>query len=232
MESHKLGNLMNVTSQTGPRGRLLAIVGASLILLSSTSCSSHNSGSTISTEKLNAEQRRALHEDLSIDVFSARGFLGGSEYERYYLGDSILWRECGNIESERKAKKSKENLEGDQFLEGDQNLKIRERRVEQMPETAEQNLKLMALRLIDRIERDDNPTPPPGPFYSLADPGMIEIKIGLGSKRRILITSVDAVADKETAPLADMHSLFSVIRGVGPTICDSKTFFGISRSKI
>ncbi len=227
-KAETVSGLHSINRRKSPR----ALLGSVLLVFALGACSSANRGISISTKDLNAEQRKALQQELSIDVFTARGFLGGSEYERYYLGDSILWRECGNISSKRSSETPADSLEGDQFLKEDQNLKIRERRVEQMPERAEQNLKLMALKLIDREERDDSQTPPPGPFYSLADPGMIEIKIGLGSKHRILITSVDAVADKANAPLADMHTLFSVIRGVGPTICDSKTFFGISRSRI
>ena len=32
---------------------------------------------------------------VELDLFTAKAFLGGSDYERYHLKDDVLWRECG-----------------------------------------------------------------------------------------------------------------------------------------
>ena len=34
---------------------------------------------------------------VDLDIFAARGFLGGSDYEHYTLKDGLLWRECGSL---------------------------------------------------------------------------------------------------------------------------------------
>src|SRR5690348_3195856 len=63
--------------------------------------------------------------ELKVDLFSARGFLGGSEYERYYLSGKVLWRECGSISPSAKAARAKsggEKIEGDEVLSKDPQL--------------------------------------------------------------------------------------------------------------
>lgn len=175
-----------------------------------------------------SEFAEVSNKALSIDVFSARGFLGGSEYERYYLKDDLLWRECGSI-SKKAPTQTPQALRGDTVFKSDPNLTIEQRRIERVSGEKEKELKLTAARLVKDLKEDSQSIPPPGPFFSLTEPGVFEIQISLGEDQTRIITSVDAVADKDSDTLSRTHELFATVRGVGPTICESPTFFGIAR---
>ena len=168
---------------------------------------------------------------LTLDVFSARGFLGGSDYERYYVTDSLVWRECGNI-ARAPEKTARGHLEGDEVLQEDPSLEIRQRRVENLSRAQQAMLKEKASALITSLDSNDVETPPPGSFFSLSDPGLFELSVKLGTRKKRVITSVDAVADKTSLQMQQAHELFALLRGVGPTICESPTFFGISRREL
>jgi len=168
--------------------------------------------------------------ELKIDLFSARGFLGGSEYERYYLTGNILWRECGSISAA--AKSSKPKLEGDQVLSKDPQLSIQERRVEKLSRDALRAVRMQAARVLEARRAKKTAEPPPGSVFSLADPGLFEMMVQVGGSQDRIISSVDAVADKRTDTLDKANELFTILRGVGPEICGSKTFYGIGRQTI
>ena len=165
---------------------------------------------------------------LAVDVFSARGFLGGSEYERYVIKDNFLWRECGSI-SQAKASASSEELEGDELLGEDPSLKVNQRRVEKLSPEQMTRLKQLAARLLKAKEKTEKRSPLPGGYFSLSDPGLFELGVKLGKADARIVTSVDAVADKNSPELAETYELFASLRGVGPTICNARTFFGIGR---
>ncbi len=167
---------------------------------------------------------------LSIDLFSARGFLGGSEYERYYLSGAILWRECGSIASGAKPAAGQKKLEGDEVLSTDPQLKIEQRRVERLSAAQAKEIRARALEVLALVNPETKrEEPPPGSVFSLSAPGLFEMLVQVGTKKERVISSVDAVAEKRTATLEKAHELFSTLRGVGPTICGSTTFYGIDR---
>ena len=168
--------------------------------------------------------------DLKIDLFSARGFLGGSEYERYYLTSNILWRECGSISAA--AKTGKPRLDGDQVLSKDPQLSIQERRVEKLSSGALRAVRAQAARVLESRRSKKVSEPPPGSVFSLADPGLFEMLVQVGGSQDRIISSVDAVADKRTDTLDKANELFTILRGVGPEICGSKTFYGIGRQSL
>lgn len=192
-----------------------------LVLAVSAACSSHKADSKTSA---------AIESgSLQIDVFSARGFLGGSDYERYFLTDDLLWRECGHVTSSKPKTRPSKPLEGDQVFASDPSLEIQQRRLESVESKLRKELKTKASQLINALEASDTRAPLPGSFFSLSDPGLIEMHVVLGEKEQRLITSVDAVAERESYALERAHDLFACLRGIGPVICDAQTFFGIGR---
>ncbi len=194
------------------------IVGA----LALSSCAQMNSSSTFSGN---------ISEPVEVDVFSARGFLGGSDYERYHLKGNVLWRECGNVNVGSVSKPTKE-IAGDSVLEKDPNLNIEERRVETLSREQLNAIKSRAARLRHTLSTTPAAEPPPGSVFTLTDPGLFEMEVQIGSDKNRLVTSVDALTDQTSPNLKDAHSLFSTLRGVGPVICGSNTFFGIPRGKL
>lgn len=169
---------------------------------------------------------------LVIDIFSARGFLGGSAYERYYFTQGLLWRECGDLALESGNPKSVLRLEGDEVLAPDSALHIRQRRVEPLSREQESAIKKKTSSFLSSLTKNEVAPPLPGSYLSMKDPGLFEMNVELGTQKQRLVTSVDAVADKQTPALRKMNELVAAVRGVGPTICESSTFFGISKSSM
>lgn len=172
---------------------------------------------------------------LSIDVFSARGFLGGSEYERYFLSDGLLWRECGSVKlpgnraGERK-RGVERSIEGDEVFPRDTSLEISQRRVEKISADEEASLKMLASALGDVLAKGAAKRPPlPGSYFSLAEPGILELQVLLGEDKLRLVTSVDAIADGDSSVEKSSRALLERLRGIGPVICGAETFFGIGR---
>ena len=116
---------------------------------------------------------KRLPESFVVDVFSARGFLGGSEYERYRLLDQALWRECGYI-LRRRAPFTAPSFEGDEIFAVDPNLSVRERRVDEPDQAKRQSLERLASSILHFGSTADS-TPPPGSVFSLSDVGVVEI---------------------------------------------------------
>jgi hypothetical protein len=194
-----------------------------LLTVSLTNCSTQKKKEV----SLSAELRAA---PLQIDIFSGRGFLGGSDYERYYLSDDLLWRECGNVTTAPKGNMPPKPLEGDTVFPADPSLSILERRVDKISSEQQLKLKVKAAELFKIKVLSDVKEPLPGSVFSLSEPGTLEINIVFGSSKLNLLTSVDAVADKETPVLEKTNKLFSALRGIGPVICKAETFFGIART--
>ena len=176
--------------------------------------------------------------ELKVDLFSARGFLGGSEYERYYLSGKVLWRECGSISPSAKqagAKSGiqKSSLEGDEVLSKDPQLTIQERRVERLSADQVQAVRRGAFEVLTAAGKSaERHEPPPGSVFSLGSPGLFEMLVTIGEKKERVISSVDAVADKKSSTLEKAHELFSMLRGVGPEMCGARTFYGIERRSL
>jgi hypothetical protein len=194
-----------------------------LLTVTLTSCTAHKKKEV----SLSAELRAA---PLQIDVFSGRGFLGGSDYERYYLADDLVWRECGNVTTTPMGNIPPKPLAGDTVFPADPSLSILERRVDKITSEQQLKLKVKAAELFKIKVLSDVKEPLPGSVFSLSEPGTLEINIVFGSSKFNLLTSVDAVADKETPVLEKANKLFSALRGIGPVICKSETFFGIPRT--
>lgn len=183
---------------------------------------------------------------LHLDLFSARGFLGGSDYERYVVDGDILWRECGNVipAGKRRTAVPGAPLQGDQVLTPDPQLNTVERRMEALSADDLQNLRNAAARVLEVAAREsgapasgDRPRtltlsdrlPAPGSIFSLVSPGVFELSLSLGRDSGRFVTAVDPVAEREDEALTELHSLFSTVRGIGPVICNAATFFGVGR---
>lgn len=196
-----------------------------LLLLVLTSCA----GKTIFLDDKDANDP-LLKQSLELDIFSARGFLGGSEYERYYLTENILWRECGNITASERAVK-KRTAGGNTVLARDPELNIQERQVAKLSNKESLALRRRALELMNSLSSKKS-MPAPGSPFSLGDPGVFELALTLGESKRRMITSVDAISNEESDVLKYAHELFAGVRGVGPEICGAKTFYGIGRDEL
>lgn len=203
------------------RGSVIRLTAASLLMLSTFGCS------YLTPAKDDGGQFDSI--PLSIDVFAARGFLGGSDYERYYLQEDFVWRECGNVAKRAKSKR-KQKIEGDEVFADDPGLELKQRRVEAVSLENRRLLKRRVAQFIESLAPDRTKEPPPGSFFALSDPGLFELKVKLGSKSAALVTSVDAVAEGETLALERAHAVFSALRAIGPTICQAATFYGIGRN--
>lgn len=167
--------------------------------------------------------------ELSLDLFAARGFLGGSDYERYHVTGDVLWRECGKVLSNKRDTSEKKPVEGDTIFREDPQLEIVQRRIEHLSPEQLGTLKLKAQELLSSISATSPQTPPPGSVFSLAAPGLLELTVGLGKSRERVVTSVDAVSEQESESLSGVHRLFATLRGIGPEICTARTFFGIGK---
>ena len=171
-------------------------------------------------------------DTLQLDVFAARGFLGGSDYERYVLKQDVLWRECGNVVATG-AQQQRDRVEGDAVFADDPSLDMVQRRVEEVSSAQRRKIALVAQRLIEEIKQREQRRPPsPGSVFSLSSPGLFELQIAVGTESQRIVTSVDAVADKDGRVLETAHELFAGLRGIGPAICHSQTFFGVARADI
>lgn len=156
------------------------------------------------------------------DLFVARGFLGGADYERYALKDTVLWRECGGVVSGKKS--SAPTLEGDEALKRDPNLDLAERRVETLKEAERENLIGLARAVLK--ERSTS-LPQPGSVQAITGPGVFELSLTVDGTEERILTSVDAVSNSETRQLKAVKRFFSTLRSQGPTVCKAKTFFGM-----
>jgi hypothetical protein len=208
-----------------PVFRVLAILTMALCLLTS-ACSSSKSS------KLTPMERRLLSRDIEINVFAARGFLGGSDYERYHFADDVMWRECGGLSSPTKKDETKSSIDGDDFLLPDPNLEIEERRVEYLTDKQAVHLRKLAKAFSQAIGKSKKKLPLPGSVYSLAKPGLFEIEVSYNGQKSRLLTSVDAVSSASKSPLTHAQTLFETLRGLGPVFCEAKTFYGIDRLQI
>ncbi len=188
--------------------------------------------------ELSEADRALLDQSIEIDLFSARGFLGGSDYERYHLKDDVVWRECGQVAKVRRERKSRERIEGDEVFSEDQSLVLEQRRAELLSAPEQVEIRRATRGLLNLTSSDKPSLPQPGSVTSLAGPGLLELNVSLEESpsvpgetkpKRMFVTSVDAVADHESEVLQSMHALVAAIRGVGPVICESPTFFSIPR---
>lgn len=173
-------------------------------------------------------------KSLTIDLFAARGFLGGSDYERYVLTEDVLWRECGQIQSSKQAaaKRSKDqpDMDGDKVFKRDPNLQIQERRVEVLSTSQRARLDELAAAFLQAAASAGSKQPAPGSVFSLSEPGLFELAVRRDDSKTRVVTSVDAVSDGSAESMAEAKDLYSAIRGIGPVICSSKSFFGVYRS--
>lgn len=191
-----------------------------LVLLScmSASCSLNN--------------RASFPDDTSVelDVFMARGYVGGSEFERYHIDGDLLWRECGTIKRKKTASKGKKNAPGDNIFPYDPNLSLEDRTVESLQDEQLDILFSHISETLEERKKSAEVGPPPGSIFSFSEPGLIEVRIGVGDERASIITNVDATAESELPALKAVKGLVEYVRGVGAPMCNARTFFGLSRS--
>lgn len=169
---------------------------------------------------------------IKVDVFAARGFLSGSDYEHYVLDNSVLWRECGSVAPRKPSTEpDKPKMEGDDLLARDPSLVVQQRRAERLSSDQRAAAVARAIRLFNLLEQSPSDIPPPGGLFSLTQPGLVELTLNVGDKKRKIITSVDAISDPNSPALEAANGLYATLRGIGPAICGTRTFFGIPDRK-
>lgn len=206
--------------ERGKMNRSFLLIFCVLAIL--TGCSSSNRAN------LSSGESALLSSDIEIDLLSARGFLGGSDYERYHFKDDVLWRECGSLADPARKHRQASRIEGDDMLAPDPTLVVEERRVDILSQ--EQALALRNQANLLARKRANN-LPLPGSVYSLAQPGLFELSITVNNTTQRILTSVDAVSEPENSVLKAALRLAEKLRGVGPVICNAPTFFGIARNE-
>ena len=165
-------------------------------------------------------------DQISIDIFAGRGFLGGSSYERYYLDGNTLWRECGNVTRE-------DNVKSSEILSAftyHPNLKLVNTGQEILTDSEFKKIASVASELFSSIS-DKGKAGLPGPesLFSMANAGVFEIRISYNGEERSFVTSLDGINSGLFGTQVTARRLFTQIRGVGPVMCASRTFFGIER---
>jgi hypothetical protein len=187
------------------RQAILVILAGALLA----SCSNSTPGLP-EQELLKRDMSQFSSEELSIDLFAARGSLFGSSFERYIVKDSILWKECGAV-SRNKSNAPK--------------LTIEQRRVEEITPLQRGALQRLKHRLQETTLAHPQKNPLPGGLFAVSSPGILELR----SEATHVLSSVDATSDGQTPQLKVVRKIFEALRGVGSTICDSPTFYGIGK---
>ena len=163
---------------------------------------------------------------ISIDIFAGRGFLGGSSYERYYLEHKVLWRECGSVTREDNAK-SPDLLPA---FEYHPNLKLTNTGKEILTGAELQRIASTAIELFNSMsDKDKQDLPEPESLFSLANAGVFEVRISYDGREKSFTTSLDGINNGLLGNQKTARKLFTQIRGIGPVMCGSRTFFGIER---
>ena len=176
-----------------------------------------------------ASEEESFSGKLELDVFAARGFLNGSDYERYVLKDDVLWRECGSLVSAKNKQAQTSGIQGDNVFTSDPNLTITQRRVETLTNQDRAKAARQTDLLLQALATAPAPLPPPGGVFGLSQSGVIEASVTLNNRSQRVLTSVDAVSEPESAAATALNSFLATVRSFGPTICRDPTFFGIGK---
>lgn len=173
-------------------------------------------------------EQKSSAQPLAIDIFVARNFLGGPDYERYQLRGNTLWSECGSIDvRSKKTGMTAKELPSRDVFPYDPNLVIKEKGQDDITNAKSIALKKEAAVLIQVLDEARERMPSPGTLASLSDSGIFQLSFEFAGEKKKLITSVDAVADGDSPVLKQVKKLFTALRPVGVKICGEKTFFGI-----
>ena len=88
----------------------------------------------------------------------------------------------------------------------------------------------LAIELMNSIsDKDKQDLPAPESLFSLANAGVFEVRISYNGKDKSLTTSLDGINNGLLGNQKAARKLFTQMRGVGPVMCGSRTFFGIER---
>lgn len=212
------------TTPSATRSHLLLVFVCCLLLLSAACSHSRRGVRVAGTEKT---------PSVVVDIFSAKTFLTGSDYERFSLIDGeMLWRECGTVETEKSPRTSFSNMDGDNIFPYDPTLQIEQRRVEALTSAQKEHFKNISAELLRLIEQNEKTVPPPGSIFSLREPGLFELAVSAQGQSQRVVTSVDALSNQQSPLLNHTRELYSLLRGVGPVMCEAKTFYGIGRGSL
>lgn len=157
-----------------------------------------------------------------IDLFAARGFLGGSDYEHYTLKDAMLWRECGSLAPKPGSSTPDAVKNGP--------LKVQQKRLEALTADTQYPVieALHALQTEATAEALAE-LPKPESVRSIRDGGVFEVQAELGGKHLSILTNMNTFDEPKTKLLQATKLFFERIRGRGPLICNAQTFFGVGR---
>ncbi len=161
-------------------------------------------------------------EKVELDLFAARGFLGGSDYEHYTMKDGILWRECGAL--------APKSAGGSTESGKNAKLRVQQKRLESL--TGEmQHPVIEALQALKKeaTAEELSELPKPESVRGIRDGGVMELQVDQGGKKLVVLTNMNALSEPKTKLLQATRALFEKVRGRGPLICDAQTFFGIGR---
>ncbi|MCC6931668.1 MAG: hypothetical protein IT292_00230 [Deltaproteobacteria bacterium] len=163
---------------------------------------------------------------ISVDIFAAHGFLGGSSYERYYLENNKLWRECGSLDDEQT--ETKPSAFPDVFLMHP-TIVPKDASFETLSNDLLGRISAALVPLQSYPAKNPKKTDKAGSLFSLSGGGVFELSYSQNSKKFKISTSLSAISNAETVDNRNVNELFSLIRGIGPDICGSKIFFGVGK---
>ena len=164
----------------------------------------------------------------TVDIFAARGFLGGSSYERYFLKNGELFRECGDLKEEPNPFPS--TIAPGIFAT---HTSIYPKDGSKVSLNSEDLIKLQdAISATIRSLSNDTSLAkldmPQSPFR-LAQGGVFELKIANNSKSYQIKTSLDQLTADNNKQLLSSLKLFTILRSFGLPMCNSQVFFGVGR---
>lgn len=170
-------------------------------------------------------------EDLRIDIFLARGRMGGNDYERHVLVGSTLLQECGTLERPTE----------DEILNEDPLLglhtKVKKKEMRAVDISSEERLALRkSAGMLLRARKQLTNLPPPGKILSLLTPGLVDVRLYSQGHNDRLITSVDKLTEdarRGSGPtLKATYKIVSQLRGLGKTLCGNEVFYGVGKEKL
>lgn len=166
----------------------------------------------------------AQSEDV-VELFLVRGFLGGTDYERFSLKGDGMWYECGEVSDLPQTEI--QPMTADKYLPQNARLKASQREIAKLDD---QRASAIAAQIKQLLAADfDGKLLPPGSILGLAGAGLIELRIVSAESVKTITASVDEVSEGSGKELELLRTFIQYVRGSGGVLCGHETFYAIKR---
>lgn len=167
----------------------------------------------------------AENNNVVIELFLVRGFLGGTDYERFYLKDDAMWYECGEISDLPKLEF--QPITADKYLPQNARMEVSQRLVaklndQRLSEVASQVKQIQSIDFEGKLL-------PPGSILGLSGAGLVELRIKSADTVKTVTASIDELSEGSGIELEQLRSFIQYVRGSGEVLCGHETFYAIKR---